>query len=339
MNRAIPISSPVGAAGFHRMGRFFMDVILHVGAHRSGTTTFQHYVRHQMAALDAQQIGFWGPARTRKSIFPGLLSQPNTARDVKRASGRVQLHLARARLAGVKKLLVSDENMIGAPRQCVRHASLYPAIGERMARISAAFGGQISRVVMTIRAQDLWWASAAAFTVARGHSVPSPEQREEIAKSARTWRDVITDLSCAVPGAELVIAPFEHSAGSPHILLKAATGVNAEPAAATPWLNRSLSARDLRGLLADQGADPTQIPDTLLRWQPFTPQQTAMMRENYADDLHWLVAGADGLATLTEDPIRKRAGISQPAGHMTRGYEHDSGQKHTIQQGYVAHTG
>jgi hypothetical protein len=175
--------------------------------------------------------------------------------------------------------------------------------------------------------------------------VPTPDQCEEIAASARTWRDVITDLACAVPSAEVLVTPFEQSAGNPQMLLNMATGVDAPSDAPAPWLNRSLNARDLRGLLADQGADPTQIPDTLMRWQPFTPQQAAQLRENYADDLHWLIAGADGLATLTEDEARKRAGTSQPARHMTRGHGYDSGQEQHIppkgehRQGHVAHSG
>lgn len=339
MNGVIPVSWPIGAACLTRMGRFFMEIILHVGAHRSATTSFQQYVRAQLAQLEAHSIGFWGPVRTRKSIFPGLFCHPSNPKETRRAEGRVQMHLAHTRMASVKQLLVSDENMIGASRQCLRQGVLYPAIGDRMARISAAFGGQITRVVMTIRTQDLWWASAAAYTVARGHPIPSVQQREQIAQGARTWRDVITDLACAVPDAEVLIMPFEQSAASPHLLLKAATGFDAPSGAQTPWLNRSPNARDLRGILTDQGADLTQIPDEAQRWQPFSTEQTAQLRENYADDLHWLIAGADGLATLTEDQTRKRAGTSLPAGHMTRGHGHDSGQGHDISQGNVAHSG
>ena len=99
------------------------------------------------------------------------------------------------------------------------------------------------------------------------------------------------------------------------------------------WLNRSPGARSLRGTLAEQGSDPTALPDTFGRWQPFTPEQSARLRENYADDLHWLTAGADGLATLTEDPTRQRAGTSLPAGHMTRGHNYDNGQGHMAQSG------
>lgn len=333
MNRVTPIVWPIGAVGFSKLGRFFMDVILHVGAHRSGTTTFQQYMRDHSTNLETQSIGFWGPWRVRKSISVGLFRPRSSPKATRKAEGRVQMHLARAQMSGVKQLLVSDENMIGSSRQCLCQTTLYPAIGERMARVSAAFGGQVKRVVMTIRAQDLWWASAAAYLVARGHAVPSAVQKDQIAQGVRTWRDVITDLACAVPDAELLIAPFEQNAGRPGNLLFAATGATAPTDVQGRWLNRSPDAQALRRLLAEQGANISQVPDVTTRWQPFSPEQTTRMRENYADDLHWLIAGADGLATLTEDPTRQRAGPSLPAGHMTRGQEYDNGQ------GHMAHSG
>lgn len=333
MNRAIPVMWPVGAVSFTRMGRFFMDIILHVGAHRSGTTTFQHYLRDHSEYLNTHAIGFWGPGRTRKSIFPGLFRPRVTPKATGRAEGRVQMHVARTQALGIEQLLVSDENMIGSSRQCLRSSALYPAIGERMSRISAAFGGQITRVVMTIRAQDLWWASAAAYTVARSHPAPTCEQKDKIAQSSRTWRDVITDLACAVPEAELLVMPFEQNAGQPGMLFTAATGQKAPVDGQARWLNRSPDACDVRTMLADQGADVSQVPDAATRWQPFSAEQTADLRENYADDLHWLMAGADGLATLTEDPTRQRAGTSLSADHMTRGHNYDIGQGHMAQSG------
>ncbi len=332
MNGAIPVSWPVGAVCPSTIGRLLMKIILHIGVHRTGTTSFQQFLRDNQGSPAAQSLEFWGPKRVRRSLLPGVFRQPTDPKAARRAAGRARLHLARLQDAGVKQLLVSDENMIGSARQCLRSSKLYPAVGDRMARICAVFGGQVTRVVMMIRAQDLWWASAAAFTVARGHPVPSAKQCEEIAADARTWRDVIIDLACAAPDAERVIVPFEHCAGNPQALLKTATGLDIGRDRQVPWLNRSLNAQELRELRAEQGADLSQIPDTAARWQPFSAEQAAQLRENYADDLHWLQAGANGLARLTEIQPPKRAGTSQPAGPMTRGRDYDGGQGHKLQQ-------
>lgn len=325
MTAVIPASWPVGAAAATALGRAIMDVILHIGAHRSGTTSFQRYLRDNHADLCARNIGFWGPMRVRQSVFPGLFPGPAAARgrDLRRrAKGRVQMQLAQCRDRGVQQLIVSDENMIGSARQCLRSAALYPAIGERMARIGSAFGGQIKRVVLSVRAPDLWWASASAYTVGRGHPVPNAQTRDAIAQNPRSWRDVITDLACALPDTEIRVTPFEHFAGRAEALFTACTDSKA-PAGNTQWLNRAPDLPALRDTLNERGEDPTLLPDTSGRWQPFDTAQASALRERYADDQFWLAAGADGLATLTEDPSRRRAGPSLPPGAMREGHAND----------------
>lgn len=322
-----------------------MDIILHVGSHRTGSTSFQHYLRGNRADLMAQGTALWEPNMLRKGLFDGLFAAPrmrNGRNLQRRAMGRVRLHAAQAKRAGAKRLLVSEENMIGAPRACLRAASLFPAIGERMARLDAAFEGRITRVVMCIRAQDLWWSSVAAYGVGRGHDVPDANRIAALAASPRTWRDVITDLSCALPETEINVMPFEQFVGQSDHILEVATGHAAPQHHAKSWLNRSPDAAMLRDKMAQQGVPATALPEHLAkgegRWNPFTPAQAAALREAYADDMMWLAAGADGLATLTEDRSRNRAGLTLPAGAHTKGQTHD---RHTQDrfEGRLAQTG
>ncbi len=329
MTGMILASWPNGAALFHGLGRTIMDVILHLGAHRTATTTFQHYMRDHLDTLETQNVRFWGPQRARKSVFPGLFrnsTAPQGRNVAKRAEGRVRLFAQQAQMSGVRKLLISDENMLGTCVQNIRTGRLYPGAGERTARISAAFGGRVRRIVLSIRSPDLWWASAAALTVARGHPVPTPARFDAIARHPRSWRDVITDLACAAPGAEIEVMPFERHTGQPGNLLTRALEREAPADPQGRWLNRSPDLHNLRAGLAEQGADPDLLPQGTGRWQPFTAEQAAMLRENYADDLHWLTAGADGLARLTEDTDPTRAGTSLPPGLMQKGQGHDKGQ-------------
>ena len=73
--------------------------------------------------------------------------------------------------------------------------------------------------------------------------------------------------------------------------------------------------------------------DGLGNWHPFSDAQAAALRETYADDLFWLTAGADGLATLTETSTAPRAGTSWPDGDRRKGHHHDSGQRKLAQSG------
>ena len=322
-----------------------MDIILHVGCHRTGSTSFQHYVRGNRAHLMAQGTALWEPHKLRRGVFDGLFAKPrmrNGRNLQRRAMGRVRLHAAQARRAGAQRLLVTEENMIGAPRACLRAATLYPAIGERMARLDAAFEGTIARVVMVIRSQELWWSSIAAYGVGRGHPMPDAARLAALADAPRTWRDVITDMACALPDTQIKVLPFEQFAGRSEKVLEEATDYPAPLTHAESWLNRSPNLEMLRDKMAEIGMPEGDLPDHLARgegrWNPFTPAQSATLREAYADDMMWLTAGADGLATLTEDRSRTRAGPSLPAGALTKGQSNDQ-QTDPRFQGRLAQTG
>lgn len=298
-----------------------MDVILHIGAHRCATTTFQTYLRLNTARLEAAGVGFWGPRRTRAGLFRGLLPGPGpaTGRDLRRrALGRVRMQLARSAGRGLKTLLVSDENMMGAVRENLRIGELYSGVGERMARFAEAFEGRLSAVVLNVRAPENYWASALGYGLARGHGMPGPAALERLSGTARGWREVITDLACAVPGARLGVLPFETFAGRPEAALTAMTGQAAPKTHARAWLNATPRLPELRALAGPVAAAALPAKGEG-RWQPFAPAQIAALSERYADDLMWLAAGADGLARLIGDPDKDPAGM-QPAGPpATRG--------------------
>lgn len=301
-----------------------MKVVLHIGAHRTGTTTFQDYLRRHSGQLSAQGIAFWDPRRTRKGLFAGIQPVPGLGRDAaRRARGRILLQMDKAKRQGAETLLISDENIMGSVRQNLRSRRLYADVGERLSRYVYAFDGLIDAVAMSIRALDYHWSSAAAYGVSRGHSAPSDMHLAEIAAAPRTWRDVVSDVACAASGADVRVLPFERFAGRPNAMLRAMTGGSVPFDSSVAWLNRSPGARDLRAMLHERGEDSDVIPDESGRWAPFGRQQRAVMTENYADDIFWLAAGAGGLATLTEDRDRKRAGPTPPPGPLPRGQTDD----------------
>ncbi|MFT4962538.1 MAG: hypothetical protein ACI92Z_003637 [Paracoccaceae bacterium] len=320
MIASIPVYWPIWAALGQRIASA-MDIILHIGAHRCATTTFQHYMRQNAERLERCGIGFWGPRRTRNGLFSGLMPRPHiaTGRNLQqRAAGRVQLHCARTAASGIKTLVVSDENMLGTVRENLRMGELYCGVGERMARYAHAFGGQITDVILNVRSPELFWASSLGYGLTRGMGVPVHQLLERLTFGPRSWRDVVTDVACAVPNARIKVLPFEEFSGQPDMQLSVITGRASPKTHARDWLNATPRLPELReltkGLPAGEG-----------RWQPFAASQIAAMRETYSDDLMWLAAGADGLATLITDPNKKRADMNPPPTDLTRGryYDHE----------------
>lgn len=312
-----------GAAG--QGAREAMEIILHLGAHRTATTSFQHYARANAAALASQGVGVWGPEVTRDGVLSGVIpvkGAQGPSAQMARARGRLALRLEGARVAGLTRLVVSDENMIGAPRRCLRAARLYPGVGERLARIFHAFDGRITCAVLSIRELDAWWESVLAYAVARGHRLPGAGDLDRLVTGGRRWREVISDVACALPDVDLVILPHEHYASRPETRLAAMTGIDVPRRAARVWLGRAPDLASLRHAVAQRGGEASHLPGEG-RWQPFDAAQRAALRESYADDLFWLAAGADGLARLAEETGPDQAGRHPPTAQTTRGQDHD----------------
>lgn len=297
-----------------------MDVILHLGAHRTASTSFQHYMRASLARLETQGVGFWAPG-DMEDTGP-VTSGPTPDEQLAVARGRIVTNLDHALSRGVQHLVISDENVIGTPGQLLGEGRLYSGIGERMARYCDVFDGRLTRIVLSIRSQDSFWSSVAAHAVAQGHDLPTSEQIARLAADKRGWRDVIIDLACAVTGIEIQIQPFEVFGSLPEHGLTAMTGVENPPTKhAREWLNRSPGRSELRAILTRRGEDPDFVPTGDGRWQPFDRDQTRALREAYADDLFWLRAGADGLAKFIEVTGPAKAGKHPPAGDTKRGQD------------------
>ncbi|THH35798.1 hypothetical protein E4Z66_11995 [Aliishimia ponticola] len=303
-----------------------MDVILHIGAHRTGSTTFQAYMRQNTDVLAKSEIAFWGPRRTRNGLFSGLIPEQAKAKPAKkaqdRAEGRVQLRLAQAEQSGKTALILSDENMLGSVRGNIRDMALYPQTAERLAHFARAFDGKITRIAMSIRAQDRYWSSAIAYGVMRGHPIPGRDKLRSIASSQRSWRDVITDLSEALPGVEINVMPYESFYANPRALLSQAGKLDVPLKGDYEWLNRAPDLPTLRQTLKDRGQSVTKLPDGEGMWEMFSDEQRASMREKYNDDLFWLLQGADGHATLTEEAMPRDRGLARHAAEV-RGHLDD----------------
>ncbi|MDK3018105.1 hypothetical protein [Pseudodonghicola flavimaris] len=302
-----------------------MDVILHIGAHLCATTSFQDYLWCNAERLQRQGTEVWGPRRTRHALFFGLLpgaGAPPNAAAVRRAVGRIRMNLTHCAEAGGTRLIVSDPAMMGSVRANLRMADLYCGLGERLSRLAQAFEGYHVTLALNIRALDAYWAAALAQSITRGAALPAPTALKRLAANPRGWRDVIEEVACAMPEAELLILPFETFGGRPEAQLQALTELEPPRTHARGWLNATPRLAELRAWLPPEQA--AELPGGNDRWRPFAEAEAAQLREIYADDLMWIHGGAGGLARLADDPDKKRAvGLTPSSLVATRGRRDD----------------
>lgn len=247
-----------------------MEVILHCGAHRCASTSFQTYLRSNAQLLENQGLVYWGPEETRTN---GL----NRLDDVTPVD-HAGLHreLDKCQRDGAEQVLISQENFVGSMKRNIGSAMLYPSAGERGQWLAGLFEGRVTRIALNIRALDRYWASVAAYMFKRGNVHIPPERWTRIAESRRSWRAVITDLGRSFSNIPLLILPFEEFAGQQQAQLEALTG---RPA---PGFHDGLALN---------GA-PEPAPFGL------NAKQATKLWIDYTDDLDWLASGADGLAQL-----------------------------------------
>ena len=328
-------------AALHLKARAAMDVILHLGAHRTGTTTFQSYLGLNEEALKRIGIASWRPKRLRKGMMSGLLGRPDQVtpfgfKRAQRSCGLIRMETDRMARLGFDHLIVSEENMIGAMRNNLREERLYPNLAARLARFRGAFADSCTRIILTIRSYDEYWASSMGYAIAAGHGVPMRGQLDRLVTQPRRWRHLVTELSDAFPAAHLVIWPFEAVAGQPEKQLRLMTGTNAALPlkAARAWHHKGRTDNELCALVAERGEDQalSMFEGDDSRWMPFDGAQQMALRTQYASDLAWLRRGADGCATFVQDVNSKNINeedqwfadaAAEHRATATRGHFHD----------------
>jgi hypothetical protein len=279
-----------------------MDIILHLGAHRTATTTFQRYLMHNAHDLRALGVTCWTPPLTRGERFAGLIENPSKVTPridaiAERSACRIRRDLEMLNRGATRQVLISEENLIGTIRGNLREGQLYPDLTERLSRFLCALGGSVARLGIGLRSYDSYWASALAFAIGRGFAGPDGALPGVLADHPRGWRAILTEIAALCPDAEIIVWPFEALASDPDGQLGLLTGgLRLAPGAAGDAGHHNVSpdAATLDAILSGHlgASDAPRQSREGQRWMPFDPAQRATMRGRYLDDLDWLAAGA-----------------------------------------------
>ncbi|MBF9032076.1 hypothetical protein HKCCE3408_16885 [Rhodobacterales bacterium HKCCE3408] len=272
-----------------------MQITLHVGAHRTASTTFQHMMAASRGRLTARGIGFWGPRRMRGEGQSG-----SDHRALERA-------LDEAGAGHLRQLVISEENLLGSMRANLRSAVLYPDVAMRALRVAPALGARVGQVGIAIRSYPAYWASALAFSMTRGGPAPEPALCEALVAQSRRWRDVIEDIAMVWPEARIRVWTYEGMAARPEAVAEALLGAELPRlSGARDWHNAQPTPAILRRTLRHAGRSPGLIRERADRFMPFTDPERRWMQTAYAADLAWLRAGAgpriDYIDDLGADP-------------------------------------
>lgn len=174
-----------------------MQIILHLGVHKTASTYLQAVLEASRDRLRAEGIGYVTleemrgglTARVRK---PGLLGTRLTA----------ALRPLLKRHDGSRRLILSDENLSGGSRELIDR-SFYSAAGERAARLAKALGSDDVRIMIATRSYDSFVSACYCEHLRHFPFLTPAEYAAAVDIDRANWSTVIADL-CRRFGQERV---------------------------------------------------------------------------------------------------------------------------------------
>lgn len=222
-----------------------MQIILHLGVHKTATTYLQAVLEANRDRLGAESIGYVTLAEMRGGITAAA-----------RRPGSFELRLKRAvgplleRYKDCRRLILSDENLSGGSRELI-DGTFYSESGARAARLAKALGSDDVEIMIAVRSYDSFVSSAYSEHLRNWPYLTPAEYVAAVDIDRLNWATVIADL-CRRFGQERVIAwRFEDLAEIEDELLTVMTG-----GAAIEWIKpqetvrRSFSRKTVDALAA-----------------------------------------------------------------------------------------
>lgn len=201
-------------------------IILHLGAHRTGTTSLQTALDEASQILQQSGIVALTPPRPGKRGLPTMRKLGNILVSAKGAAGFFSAPFKRreaAKLLGEllesqtgtstlpERLILSDEKMLGRGF-AADGQSIYPYARAHLASIRKVFPRKIDEIHLTIRSYDTFLVSVYAMRALYAHDVkPFDKIRENLLRLQLKWSDLVDALRQTFPGARIVLSVFEEN--------------------------------------------------------------------------------------------------------------------------------
>lgn len=177
------------------------EILLHIGAHRTGTTSLQQLCSQNRKLLSENGIAFWGPKIMRLGARKRWISMHHSTNlnklelmekqkikaDVKRQFKAVQNN-------NHNRLIVSDENFLGTMKKNFDTVTLYPNCKDNLIAYRNLLPRAPSTIIFSIRSYETYWQSTFSFLVTKGWIFDFDKIKPMILSNARGWVEVIKDI-------------------------------------------------------------------------------------------------------------------------------------------------
>jgi hypothetical protein len=200
-----------------------LDLALHIGAHRTGSTMVAQSLAATIVAHPDCGVALWGPRRLRD--IPGFqVATQRLDEDIKPIDKTAAIGLdqrasliardaAKERDRGIHTLILSEENFIGGMRNNFQTGVFYPDVAHRLASFDSLLPMSPLRVALGVREYGAVWTSAYHCRPQSGRAVPDIAlTRKTLIDNKRGWLEVANAVREVWPDADIMIWQQEHLA-------------------------------------------------------------------------------------------------------------------------------
>lgn len=278
---------------------------LHLGAHKTGSTYLQKSFLASLQSFDSVGISYIPLAESRSLVLPAVqgksafMGAPSTV-----IVGCRDLLADRFREHGA--VLLSDENLLGSLYRFSGARGLYPSSQANIRSLLNIVGRDVEVIVyLSVRSYASWLQSAYVQLLKRRRLVTFADFIRNVRFSSLSWLGLVERISHSVPGAKIVIWPYELFAKDNALVLACLAeklgGADLQMVAARPNPSLSAIAHEILMTSRQAGIEESDIQSLLKYLQAhlsvakgygkpvlLDPDEISFLEESYASHLRQL---------------------------------------------------
>lgn len=283
-----------------------MDIVLHLGAHKTASTYIQKRLSRSHGRLKRHKVCFHGPKSLRPMLSKAQGDDQNPSSRLaydRRRDCLTQL-IEREEAAGTHRLVLSEEQFLGSLRDMLMGCDFYQDAGERMACIAEVLEDRPVHIMLSVRGYADFLASIYGQVIRGWRFMPFDDTlRANLLGHRLGWSDLIDTINERFPSAtQITLWRYEDFDRIEENVLSTLAGPVAQvvkPLAGQPMAAPSQETIDWLHARAAQGCPPDQETvnsayDAAPKdrgypaFDPWTPQERSYLDARYRQDLIWL---------------------------------------------------
>lgn len=250
--------------------------VLHLGAHRTGTTYLQEFMYRRRDRARGLGIHLIEITECRKNGFlDGVVYRNSPTKRFPSPTQQKHLFEKLKRLVDTgNRAFLSDENILGTMEENVQCRSLYPSVGKSVSRLGRSIE-LFDTVCLSVRPIPDWWRSTYQFLAQQGASpIELSQAARETTVSTQSWSGIVEEILEVFPNARIIIRDFPAHIANPKRQLREFTG----------WPE----VKDLKNIEPKKANASTEGERTLRKYLSKTPWESEYGEavDGFAQEMH-----------------------------------------------------